>query len=259
MTRKGHENIKFFIGNEIEHTPAFTKKTLFVVGKVPVLEIFEEATKHKVQHIFLGANKTFSLLSEDDEIYWDSTATYFLDRGFWVTIDYPATAHEQMLNILSKGVWACRRFVPLVSVAIPNIESSGPNLTIKIDDSDFNASNIGVWCYHFSEMTDSNRLTLWDEYGTDQVITTTAEVTDNQMDNFEPEPVVIQVQTDDMVTELARPLNDQSLGIDPIPTPVTEETVEPAIITDQDTIEAYTEKPKTARKGKAPKKEAIDD
>ena len=32
MIREGHEDTQFFIGQEVEHTPAFGKKTLFVVG-----------------------------------------------------------------------------------------------------------------------------------------------------------------------------------------------------------------------------------
>ena len=32
MDRPGHELAKFFIGTEVEHTPAHGKTTLFVVG-----------------------------------------------------------------------------------------------------------------------------------------------------------------------------------------------------------------------------------
>ena len=32
MIREGHENTEFFIGTEIEHSPAMNKTTLFVVG-----------------------------------------------------------------------------------------------------------------------------------------------------------------------------------------------------------------------------------
>ena len=32
MVRAGHEQVDFFVGTEVEHTPAFGRKTLFVVG-----------------------------------------------------------------------------------------------------------------------------------------------------------------------------------------------------------------------------------
>ena len=36
MIREGHENTDFFVGTEIEVTPAHDKPTLFVVGLQPV-------------------------------------------------------------------------------------------------------------------------------------------------------------------------------------------------------------------------------
>ena len=32
MNREGHEAVNFFVGTEVEHTPAFGQRTLFVVG-----------------------------------------------------------------------------------------------------------------------------------------------------------------------------------------------------------------------------------
>ena len=32
MNRKGHENTNFFVGTEVERTPAYGKKTLFGVS-----------------------------------------------------------------------------------------------------------------------------------------------------------------------------------------------------------------------------------
>jgi len=51
------------------------------------------------------------------------------------------------------------------------VQTSNPNLTIKIDDIDFNATNEGVWCLNHHEVTDSNRFTPWQDYGTDLVLT----------------------------------------------------------------------------------------
>jgi len=32
MNRQGHTNTKLFVGTEVEYTPAYNQKTLFVVG-----------------------------------------------------------------------------------------------------------------------------------------------------------------------------------------------------------------------------------
>ena len=168
MNRQGHEEVTFFIGGEVEKTPAFSKKTLFVVGKPPLEQIERMVKEHKTPHVFMGANHSFAVGNLDP--YWDATITALLDKGLWVTLDYQAHEHEEVLKLLNPGIWQCRTFVPLLGVRIPNVQTSSPNLTVKIDDVDFNATNPGVWCLHHHEVTDSNRFTGWEEYVTDQVV-----------------------------------------------------------------------------------------
>lgn len=152
----------YYVGPEVEHTPAFSKKTLFVVGKQSLDQIEIIAREYKTPHIFMGANRSFNAASED--LYWDQVITALLDRGFWVTLEYQAHEHETVLQMLNPGVWQCRTFIPVLNVRIPRIQSSNPNLTVKIDDVNFNSTNAGVWCLHHHEVTDSNRFTDWNEY-----------------------------------------------------------------------------------------------
>jgi hypothetical protein len=170
MNRQGHENVTFFIGPEVEQTPAFSKKTLFVVGKQDLSTIESIARTHRIQHIFMGANHSFNVDPTDGTFYWRDTIKKLLDKGFWVTLDYPAQEHEQVLKMFDSSIWQNRMFIPMLRVCIPNIETSSPNLVVKIDDIDFKATNRGVWCAHFHELTDSNRFTDWQDYGTDVVI-----------------------------------------------------------------------------------------
>lgn len=171
MNREGHDKVKFFIGPEVEHTPAYSRKTLFVVGKQTIGDIRKLAQEHKVSHVFMGANHSFNSASQDP--YWDQVITALLDFGYWVTLDYQAHEHEQVLKMLNPGIWQCRQFVPLLGVRIPKVQTSNVNLTVKIDDVDFKATNPGVWCLHWHEVTDSNRFTDWQEYGSDVVISDT--------------------------------------------------------------------------------------
>lgn len=168
MNRDGHNNINWFTGTEVEHTPAFSKKTLFVVGEQEVDTIERLAREHKTPHIFLGANHSFNATITSP--YWDKTITALLDRGFLVTLDYQAHEHEFVLKMLNTGIWQSKQFIPLLGVRIPKLQTSSPNLTIKIDDIDFNATNPGVWCMHFNEITDSNRFTDWKDYETDVIL-----------------------------------------------------------------------------------------
>lgn len=183
FVRKGHEGVKFFIGPEIEQTPAFGKKTLFVVGLQETELVEKLAREHKTPHIFLSANRSLDTLEFVDGHYivpgpfgttraedWETQIHSLLDRGFMVSVDYPAHKHEMMLKVLNAGIWQSRNFVPVLSVAIPHVSTSSPNLTVKIDDSNFKATNPGVWCMHHREVTDSNRFTDWNEYGDDEII-----------------------------------------------------------------------------------------
>jgi hypothetical protein len=161
---KETEQSSFYVGPNVEHSPAYSKKTLFVVGKQGLDEITRLAREHKVTHIFMGANHSFDIDQENITHYWNLTIQSLLDRGFWVTLEYPAHQHELLLNTLNQFIWQSRLFVPLVGIRIPKLQTSNSNLTVKFGDSDFKETDPGVWCMHFHEVTDSNRFTDWVEY-----------------------------------------------------------------------------------------------
>jgi hypothetical protein len=248
MNRDGHNNAAFFIGPEVEHTPAFSKKTLFVVGKQDVATIEKLAREHRAPHIFMGANHSFVAVGPAD-MYWDETITALLDKGFWITLDYEAHKHEVVLKMLNPGIWQSRLFIPLLSVRIPNIQTSSINLTIKIDDIDFKATNAGVWCLNHHEITDSNRFTDWQDYGTDVVISeepgappAVPVYADINKPVLDLEAVRQRIETSDVVTIK----NEVELGLDLEgksklkPDPVAEETKAViAIANPQDAAEAY--------------------
>lgn len=184
FVRNGHEGVRFFVGPEIEQTPAFGKKTLFVVGLQPTYLVEKLAREYKTPHIFLSANRSFDgLYLADSGVYevpgplgtsnaadWEKQIHALLDLGFMVSLDYPAHKHAMVLKVLNAGIWQSRNFVPVLSVAVPHVSTTSVNLTIKIDDSNFKATNPGVWCMNHHEVTDSNRFTGWGEYNDDFVV-----------------------------------------------------------------------------------------
>lgn len=156
---------KFFVGPEVEYTAANGKKTLFVVGMQKIKTIEELAVKHKTPHIFFGTANSFLFDGND----WDRVISHFLERGYMISVEYSAHQHEKMLSKLSPWIWQSKHFIPVLSVKIPNIEFSNPNLILKIDDSEFQHSNPGVWCYNHQELMDSNRMTGWQEYDLEEI------------------------------------------------------------------------------------------
>jgi len=181
FVRDGHQGVRFFVGPEVEKTPAADKKTLFVVGLQDTTLVEKLAREYKTPHIFLSANRSFDSVEEvEPGLYmvgktmvsdWEKQIQYLLDTGFMVSLDYPAHKHALVLKALNAGIWQSRNFVPILSVAIPKVSTSSVNLTIKIDDSNFKATNDGVWCMNHHEVTDSNRFTSWNEYRDDMILT----------------------------------------------------------------------------------------
>lgn len=273
FVRKGHEGVKFFVGPEIEQTPAYNKKTLFVVGLQDTATIERLYKENGCKHIFLSANRSFDSIDLVNGVYkvgdtlasdWEKQIHELLDKGYMVSLDYPAHKHTMVLNVLNKGIWQSRNFVPVLSVAVPHVSTSSPNLTIKIDDINFGATNPGVWCMHHKEVTDSNRFTSWSEYVDDVIV---GEVPVTQA------PVVQTTKTvakeamaeivKDVVEEVTKEvLNNTELGLDTDPKTALkpEETPAPTdtnLNTTTDAAEAYadgaTADPVAAEAKKAPK------
>jgi len=170
------EKVTYFIGSEIEKTPAHMMITLFVVGVQDVKDIKKVINSltvgPEVTHIYFGANQSFPKIDTNDAKAWKSwehMIQAFLDEGYWCTLDIDAACVD---GLLESGLVEHRKFIPQISVKIPYLTQLGYNATIKIDDKDFAASNPGVWCYNLRDLTSTtaNAFTGWDSYGRDRVI-----------------------------------------------------------------------------------------
>jgi hypothetical protein len=168
MDRPGHNNISLFVGTEVEHTPAFGLKTLFVVGVQPV-ELIEAAyTAHKCTHIYFGANQSFGPDGTDQ--YgppWDQMITHCLKKNYLCTLDFDVSDTEYVLEF---GYTEYNNFIPMVSVKLPYLQQLGYNATIKLDDKDFKATNPGVWCHSLHSLQNRSVFTSWSKYTQDEVI-----------------------------------------------------------------------------------------
>jgi hypothetical protein len=164
------ENITYFTGVEIEQTPAFGMKTLFVVGVQPAEEIIALAKEKDCKHIYFGANQSFNPNGVDDTTTWrpwERMIDQCLTAGLWCTLDFDVRDVE---GLLESGLTEKRRFIPQISVKLPYLQQLGYNATIKLDDVDFAATNLGVWCHTLNSLTTRESFTNWDEYGKDEII-----------------------------------------------------------------------------------------
>ena len=164
------EDVTFFTGVEIERTPAYGMKTLFVVGVQDAREIVSLALSKGCTHIYFGANQSFPKLATDDADAWrpwEQMIDRCLDADYWCTLDFDVSVVQ---GVLEMPVIGHRRFIPQVSVKLPYLTQLGYNATIKIDDLDFEHSNPGVWCHRLRDLTTTETFTDWDQYGKDEII-----------------------------------------------------------------------------------------
>ncbi len=176
MNREGHDQVRFFVGTEVEHTPAFGMRTLFVVGVQPTSEIHAAAMANECDHIYFGANQSFPNLDINDSHQWrqwEQMITTMLKSGrsdaqnYMCTLDIDVACVE---GLVEGPLTEHHNFIPMISVKLPYLQHLGYNATIKLDDKDFKATNPGVWCHSLHNLKNRSVFTDWSKYTQDEVI-----------------------------------------------------------------------------------------
>jgi hypothetical protein len=172
MKREGHDNVRFFFGKEVEHTPAYDMDTLFVVGVQAVEDIKDALARstYQTDHTYFGANMSFPNPPVNDFHTWNSWEDMicpFLEAGMWCTLDLDVNAVE---GLLESRMIEYHHFIPMISVKLPYVKQLGYNATIKLDDRDFAATNPGVWCHSLHTLQNREVFTPWSRYTKDTVI-----------------------------------------------------------------------------------------
>jgi len=161
------DDINFFVGTEIEHTPAFGMRTLFVTGVQSGPDIQSRALAYKCKHIFFGANHSFNPTGYDEHKAWEDMIMLFLKSDYLCSLDIPLNQVEEF-NEGGLNEWD--NFIPQIRVPIPYIKLWNYNTMLKIDDKDFKATNPGVWSHSLHDLQDRSKFTSWDKYSNDEII-----------------------------------------------------------------------------------------
>lgn len=162
---ENQENVTFFNGTEVEHTPAFGMPTLFVVGlqDQPTISSY----LNSAEHIFFGANQSFNPASPAEFLQWEQMIVPFLNLGYWCSLDIPV---QYAKDFLETQLCEHHKFIPQISVKLPYINQWNYNTMIKLDDEDFNFSNPGVWTHSLHSLQDRIKFTDWSKYNNDKII-----------------------------------------------------------------------------------------
>ncbi len=152
------DNIIFFTGIEIEHTPAYGKKTLFVTGVQPVEHI--ALNLQGCEHIFFGANHSYNPQTYEEHKAWEEMIRFFLDKDYLCSLDIPINQVEEFHE---SGLCEHDNFIPQIRVPIPYVKLWNYNTMLKIDDKDFKATNPGVWSHSLHTLMDRSKFTDWSQ------------------------------------------------------------------------------------------------
>ena len=163
------DNVVFFVGTEVEHTPAYGKVTLFVTGVRSVEEIhtYLDNNPFGIEHIFFGANHSYNPQDNLEHQRWESMIMHFLDQGILCSLDIPLNQVEEFND---SGLCERNNFIPQIRVPIPYVRLWNYNTMIKIDDKDFNATNPGVWSHSLHTLMNRDCFTDWSQYKNDKVL-----------------------------------------------------------------------------------------
>jgi hypothetical protein len=176
MNRSGHQAATFFVGTEIEHSPAMGQRTMFVIGLQPVEQILwhigetDRRSKEPITHVYFGANQSFPNPAVNDAETWNAWEVMIqavLDRGYWCTLDLDVSA---VSGLTEGGLTENAQFIPMISVKLPYIKLLGYNATVKIDDTDFQATNPGVWCHSLHDLMQRQKFSSWNQYTKDEIV-----------------------------------------------------------------------------------------
>ena len=170
MNRVGHETANCFVGIEVEHSPAFGHKTLFVVGVQDPVMLIDLARANGCTHVYFGANQSFLDPGKLSGVIWSAWEVMIrtvMDHGFLCTLDLDVSAVE---GLIEGPLVEYNNFIPMISVKIPYIQQLGYNATIKLDDRDFAATNPGVWCHSLHDLRDRAVFTDWSRYTKDEIV-----------------------------------------------------------------------------------------
>ena len=170
MNRPEHDNTKFFIGTEVEHTPAYGKKTLFVIGVQNYRDILSTVADQHIEHVYFGANMSFPKIAVNDGAGWAPWETMIyavLEHNILCTLDIDIACVE---GLLESGLTENHNFIPMISAKLPYINQLGYNATLKLDDRDFRATNPGVWCHSLHTLQKRSAFTDWSKYTKDEPI-----------------------------------------------------------------------------------------
>ena len=98
------DSVTYFTGVEVEKTPAYGMKTLFVVGLQDPEDVMYYAAEENCKHIFFGANHSYDPKDANEYIAWDNMIQVLLKEGYLCSLDIPISIAEHNFSSTSLSI-----------------------------------------------------------------------------------------------------------------------------------------------------------
>lgn len=165
-----------FEGREVEKTPAFGLKTLFVEDllnsdfKSTIKAIYDCYNKNDYEHIFFGANNSLTPDTSHDVFFrdWDPIIEHFLDQGYLCSLDVPPELIHKVFNL--SLLTNFNNFIPQIRIPVP-YDHLNYNTHLKIEPyktSKTKKETPGVWTHSLNSLTQEDAFTSWRDYKDDK-------------------------------------------------------------------------------------------
>jgi hypothetical protein len=89
-------------------------------------------------------------------------------KDYWVTVDFDVQYAREFHDQVDWSIY--HKFIPMISVKIPNISRYNYHTTLKIDDNTWGDTNPGVWCHPLNELMTRDVYTDWKDYVGDEPV-----------------------------------------------------------------------------------------
>lgn len=154
----------YVLGNELEKTAAYGKKTIVVSNVSDLDKLDQLRTESKATALYFYMTQALNKSKNPEKTFkeYKKAVKHFLDKKVLCTLDIPVEFADKISD-LSKSDY----FIANIVIKLPNIKSLNSKAAIKLQGDNFGDSNGGVWVTNLKNIMVKSNFTPWSKYNKD--------------------------------------------------------------------------------------------
>jgi hypothetical protein len=155
----------YVMGDEVENTPAYGKKSLFITSVADYDLIEQMAKDHNIKQLYFEfiwaidnhPNAIPKVIKD-----FRKALKYFLDKGYLCGLDTPAEYAEKFADLHKY-----KNLINNIAIDIPKLDKYNDNTVVKLRDAKFGGDNGGVYVTPLNKIMTDKNFTSWGDFGPD--------------------------------------------------------------------------------------------